>query len=54
MSGFGNPFKEIPRAIWKSIKRKVIGMGHCTFCGWEKEVADLEGGYRGRYICKDK
>lgn len=52
MSGFGNPLKEIPVAIFQSLKRKITRRGSCAFCGNKKWLSELEKDYLGRYVCK--
>lgn len=53
MSGFNNPFKVIPEAIYKSIKRKITRKEKCAFCDRKKHLDDLEKDYLYRYVCKD-
>ena len=54
MSGLGNPFKEIPKEIWKSIKRTITRKGRCNFCNEKKRLKYLEVDYLDRYVCVDK
>lgn len=52
MSGFGNPFKDIPKAIFKSFKRKITRREKCAFCERKKHLDTLEKDYLARYVCK--
>jgi len=53
MSGFNNQLKEIPKAIFKSLKRKVTRHDVCKYCSRKKHVDDLERHpFLGGYVCK--
>jgi hypothetical protein len=51
MSGFGNPFKDIPKSIWQSLKRKITRKWRCSFCKRVKSLKELERDYLNRFVC---
>jgi len=54
MSGFGNPFKDIPKAIAKSIKEKVTGKSNCHWCERERKIKEMVRDYLDRWRCIDE
>ena len=53
MSGFGNPFKEIPRVLFKRLKEKLSGHAVCHFCERKRDLKYLERDYLDRWECSD-
>jgi hypothetical protein len=54
MSGFPNPFIEIPKAIFKSLKRNITRREKCFLCDTKRKLKDLEKNYLGQWKCKDE
>lgn len=54
MSGFGNPFKEIPRTIGRGIKRLITRKTECSFCHRIVKVKNTHRDYLDRFKCNDE
>jgi hypothetical protein len=54
MTGFGNPFTEIPIAIFESLKRTVTRREKCFQCENKDWLHNFRRDFLGRFECKDR
>lgn len=54
MTGISNPFKEVPKAIYESIRDKVRGKAICWYCKRERKLCDLYRDYLDRWECVER